>query len=291
MTILLARLRRVLTPGRILSTIFTISFGGLLISVVSEILAEGNLRLVIGIVGGIALVTGVGAAILYLRHPSPVVIVAKAPILVRTRGEAKKRARRGFVGFIPFFSAQSPEARNLSPEARQQAVKDLDYVTLRIEQSNMAPTIEAITTHASRLEHCWLIGTDSKKGSGSVEFAELLVHYLKTEKGIACEFHCPEAGDDEPYTVNMDDDALVFSQTHDVVVDVLNEAEQLGIETSDMVADITTGVRSMLLGMVFACLERDQDIELVGSQYTDTGGIEPNTLFPIIFDYELKMTT
>ena len=87
----------------------------------------------------------------------------------------------------------------------------------------------------------------------------------------------------------MDDDGQVFRRTRDVVDDVLDEAELLGICTNDMVADTTTGVRSMLLGMVFACLEREQDIELVGTRYADTGGFMPNTSFPIIFDYELRM--
>jgi len=168
-------------------------------------------------------------------------------------------------------------------EERLAAVERLDFERLNVRESNLQPTLEAILSHAGRLEHCWLLATRGEEVAGSLPYARLLAEYLSTSEGVRCQFHYGEE-----YTISLNDDALVLNKTYDQVRQVFREAAQLDIPPREMVADITTGVRSMTLGMVLACLDRDQDIEFVGTHY-DAQGRPVGNLFPIIFSFEPVM--
>ncbi len=89
----------------------------------------------------------------------------------------------------------------------------------------------------------------------------------------------------EPFTIWLDDDALVLGKTYDQMKAVLAQALRLKLSPAEVVADITTGIRSMALGMVLACLDGEQDVEFVGTRYNERG--QPaGELFPIIFSFE-----
>lgn len=231
----------------------------------------------------IAVVSALAGLILFLRQPTDVPVEMSAPVTMRTAEEAALYARRGFIGFVPLFTPRRDgQAATLSAEEQARAVEALDYDRLRLEESNLQPTIHAIGSHASRLEHCWLVATVNRDPHtpGSLPYARLLAEYLRQRKGLTCQFHY---GPD--YAIPLEDDPLVLQKTYDRVRLVFQEAERQGISRQDMIADITTGIRSMPFGMILACLSKDQDIEFVGTRY-DERGKPVGELFPILFGFE-----
>ena len=253
---------------------------GLLVSVFSNWIYEKGEK-AIYILFAVLVVSGLIAVVLYLRHLGGIEVAIRIPLIIRRPTEAQEYARRGFVGFVPLYTPQrGTEADGLSGEERQQAIESLDFDRLQPEKSNLQPTIVAILSHSSRLEHCWLLATSGEEFAGSLPYAHLLAEYLRQRKGLDCQFHYGEE-----YTISMDDDALMLDKTYKQVRRVFGEATREKIPPPEMVADITTGVRSAALGMILACLDRDRDIEFVGTRYNEKGR-PTGRLFPIIFSFE-----
>jgi len=255
---------------------------GILVSVFSNWLYEHGGALVPWM-ALVAVVSGLIGLALFLRQPADVTVEMRAPITLRSPDEAALYARRGFVGFVPLYTPKHDRlTETLTAEERAKAIEALDWDRLCLEESNLQPTIHAIASHASRLEHCWLLATVNRdpQTPGSLPYARLLAEYLRQRKGLTCQFHYgPE------YSISLEDDALVLNMTYDRVRQVFQEAERQGIPRRQMIADITTGIRSMPFGMVLACLSRDQDIEFVGTRY-DERGQPTGTLFPVLFGFE-----
>ena len=276
------RIRKYLRIQQILTAFTTLLFG-ILISVISNWLSEGWKALLPWLAGAFVL-TLVAAIIITLRQPAGINVLIRAPRTLRAPNEMEAYARRGFVGFVPLITFKKGSAsETLSLQERADAINNLEFDRLVPDAFNLEPTIKAILSHASRLEHCWLLSTTGKNYPGSLPVAKLLAEYLKQSKGLKCKFHF---GADE--SITLDDDALVLSKTYDLVHKVFAKAEKLGIPAKDMVANITTGFRSMTLGMVLACLDRDRDIEFIGTHYSETG--QPSQeLVPITFSFEPLM--
>lgn len=281
-----SRVRRVLRLEQFAIAFTSVAFG-LLMSILANRLSDqmSNLIpfiLVVAVIGAIA------TAFLYLRQRPGAEVVIRAPITIRTPQEGLNNARRGYIGFVPLFKPSRASAANqLTPEERQHAVDVMDFAALDLPNSNLQPTITAITTHASRLEHCWLFTTagTNKSAKGSQPYASLLAAYLKRECGLDCQFYYGDA-----YRISMDDDALVLDKTYRQVRQVFSQAERLGLEPREIIADITTGTRSMMLGIVLACLDLDHDIEFIGSDYNMEGQPE-GPLIPMIFSVEAHIAS
>ncbi len=276
-----AKLGQFVRLQRVMMTLAGFSFG-LLGSILANWLSD-KWAWLIPIIVALAVISGLVSLILFLKQRSGIEVMIEAPITIRWPDEAKLYARRGFVGFVPLYTPKRGEsADGLSPEELANAVKNLDFDLLNLEKSNLQPTIHAIMTHAERLEHCWLISTVNldPKVPGSLPYARLVAEYLRQKKGAKCDFHY-----EEKYSVPLEDEALVMRKTYDKVRQVFQEAAQKKISAQEMVADITTGLRSMPFGMILACLGRDQDIEFVGTRY-DENGRPTGDLFPIIFGFE-----
>jgi len=273
---------------RLFTSLAALSFG-ILVSVFANWLSERWVPLLPWI-AGIGLLAGVAGFVLTWRgRPPSTEALIHAPVTIRTPAEVVRYARRGFVGFVPIFTPKRGTAADKLPLAeRQRLVEALDFDALQIEQSNLMPTIVAITTHGARLEHCWLLTTGGADTQGSRPYARLLAEYLRREKGLTCQFHYDSAGTEQTFTIPLDEDALVLSKTYDIVQSVLGEAVKLGVPARSMVADITTGFRSMTLGMILACLDRERDVEFIGTRY-GPDGMPTGGLFPIIFSFEPVM--
>ncbi len=181
------QMRQFLQWQRLATGLAGLSFG-LLVSVFSNWLSAewaGWLPWVMGIM----ILTGLASLVLALRKPPGLGVAIRSPRTIRSPQEARRYARRGFIGFVPLYTPQpgTPAAALAGPE-RLAAVRALQFERLNLEESNLRPTIEAITSHASALEHCWLLSTQANDGSGSILYAHLLAEYLQRCQGLKCQF-------------------------------------------------------------------------------------------------------
>jgi hypothetical protein len=255
---------------------------GLLLNLGSDWLAGPGLVLVPLIVA-IFILAFLVSAWLWWRNPDRVGIHLQYVKTLRTETERAQHGRRGLIAFVSLYRPdRASPAAQLQPEDWQRAARDLDYEALDLPRSNLATTIEAITAHASHLEHCWLIGTTATDSQtpGSDVYIPSLVEYLRREYDVHCEFHySPDLA------ISLDDDALVFDKTIDMLRGIFRQAVDLKLSDSDIVADFTGGIRSMTLGMILACLDGDRDIEMIGTHYGPDGRWA-GPRFPIIFGFE-----
>lgn len=278
-----SRLRRLLRLQRLSAGLAGLAFGGLM-SIVANLLSEDWGRWLPAILT-VTIILAAASLYLYIRERPGSKVVIRAPRTIRTSEDAQRYARRGYVGFVPLFRPlRHSKANQLEADARRAAVNSLDFAALDLENSNMQPTITAISTHTSRLEHCWLLSTScaDETAPGSESYPRLLAEYLRREKGLTCRFYYGDA-----YCISLDDDALVLNKTYDEVLRVFAQSERLGLSAQEIIADITTGTRSMMLGIVLACLDQEHDVEFIGTRYRDDG--QPiGKLLPIIFSVEAQ---
>lgn len=259
---------------------------GLLLNVASDWLSGPGAALIpfIVIVFGGTLLVGIW---LWWRNPSRVGLDIRPVQTLRTESERHQHARRGLIAFVSLYRPGRDSQASQKPEGWAAAAAQKDYQALDLPHSNLATTIEAITSHASRLEHCWLIGTTAADPSipGSSIYIPALVEYFRHERGLKCAFHYgPESGCD----LSLDDDALVFTKTLSLIRNIFVQAEKDGginLHAEEMIADFTSGIRSMTLGMLLACLDGDRDIQMIGTHY-DAAGHWEGPLFPILFSFE-----
>lgn len=274
------RLRRFLRLQRLSAGLVGLTFG-VLISILANWLSDQWARY-IPILVVLLIVSTIAALALYMREPFNLVKVAiRAPITIHNELDARQYARQGFVGFVPYYTPRwSSPASKLDSKARQKAIEALDFAALDIENSNLAPTVQAILSHKERLKYCWLIATAGQDGEGSGAFTSLLINYLKIKHSLGCEFFYGDA-----YTVNLESDAELPRRIYDRVLAIFGEAERKGLSPQDLVVDVTTGIRSMALGATLACLDAEHTIEFVGTAYDDRGN-PAGPLYPIIFNFE-----
>lgn len=284
------RLRSILRIQKIALSIASACFGAV-IAYFGERPEFGDLIWVIAGVGVVALAVYLLAL---LRQREDIPVDFPTPQTITNADEARDSARAGFVGFVPPFRAlRDSPAAHLSPAEIEDALRRRDYALLHVERSNLQPTVYAIASHTPKLRHCWLLATvDSSaplapgaeaQSRGSLLTAEFLVSYLREKHGVQCRFHVGRG-----CTVALDDEPLVAKKTYQLVRRVFTEAEQMGLPAGEVVADITTGVRSMSLGMVLASLHREHDIEFVGTSY-DAAGRQGSDLQLIIFSFEPRI--
>ena len=273
------KLRHFLGSRKPYQTIAAFGFGILLGIIPNWVVAGGTYIVVF-----LAIITAIAwLASVLLPKAAEFDVTIKNPLTIRNQQEAKMYARKGFIGFVPLFTPKrDSNSSKLSFEQRLEAVKNLDFDALEVEQSNFEPTIKAITSHKRELQHCWLLATtaSSSESQGSLIYAKLLAEYLKQRHGIQSDFYY---GDD--YTISLDEDSQVLGKTYDLVQHVFKEVRSKNLYAREIVADITTGFRSMTLGMILACLDEERDIEFIGTHYNESGKPD-GSLIPIIFSFK-----
>lgn len=216
------------------------------------------------------------------RAPDRVMVRVQPPMTLRTDAEKQHAARAGLIAFVSlYYPVNNPQLQSQEPEIWLEAAQRLDYDALDLPSSNLGPLIEAVTTHASRLQHCWLVGTSNSDPTnpGSSIYIPVLIEYLRNERGMDCEFH------HEGYEVSLDDDALVFSKTLKLIEAINRQADELGLDRDEILTDFTSGIRSLSLGAILASLDGRRDLELIGTHYASDGR-PTGELFPIIFSFE-----
>lgn len=235
-----------------------------------------------------------GAGILFAMYnrirPARVQTKVKSPLSLRVESDKASYQRRGLIVFLSIYSP-----RNRSDLATQiadiwQAIDQGGRAKLDFENSNFAPLITAITSHREKLQHCWIISTlpenldHSQLPNGSSLFVAPVIAHLQHNCGMGnCTFH---AG--AQYQMPTTEDALKPERTRMLITQIFTEAQQLGLTHHDLVADITSCTRDMVLGMILGCLQSDGDVQFVGTHYVD-GLPQKGSLVPYVFPFEAKI--
>lgn len=265
----------------------------LLLSVIANRITPGRLA-VPALLGVVVLLGAVAVALLWRRPPPDLHVRWDNPEPLNTDGRRAAGARRGVIAFVPLYSPQAGSpAAGLSAEGRQAAAARLDYSLLDPEHSNLAPTIQGIAAHKDRLEHCWLVSTRGDTSDGSLPYAGVLAAYLKDIKQLTCRFHfdappVESQAKPGPYTLELQEDTQVVQDTYRLIQKLFREATDQDLADTDVVADISTGFRSMTLGMVLACLDRRRCVQFVGTSYTPLG-VPGKDLTPIVYGFEPEL--
>lgn len=272
---------RLFKPATLVPAIAGFLLGVVLNVVQDYVTASGGAVLTVFVV--LAAVFGL-AALWYQSRPQPMQAMMKSPVTLRRPVDRLTYARKGLIVFVSLYRPIGKGGSKLPPEKWAAAAQAGDYEALDLPHSNLATAVASIISHQHRLEHCWLIST-ARNGqqSGSVTYAPILVQYLRQEKGMVdCRFY---GAADNSLAIPLDDDALVASKTRDMVNEIFKQADGLGLTDNDMVADFSGCPRSMALGMILACLDRNRDIQFVGTHY-DAQGRPVGDLFPVLFAFE-----
>jgi hypothetical protein len=275
-------LRRAIRMRQLVAGIVGLSLG-LLGNIAASYLFEARSWLVY-LISAVFVISVILLVFLDLRGPARVKLNLRPVKTIRTKAEQQSVARSGLIGMVslyrPMKNSHTPPTSK--PEDWKAAAEHLDYAYLDLPNSNLAPLIEAITMHASRLQHCWLIATTSSDSRfwGSSVYAPALVAYLQTERNLKCQFYYgPEL------ELPLDDDAEVFTRTLDRTHKILEQARHLGLAEENVISDFTGGVRGMTLGMILGRLDSDRDVQMIGTHYAPDGAPIP-PLLPVIFSFE-----
>jgi hypothetical protein len=179
-------------------------------------------------------------------------------------------------------------AKKLTVEQIRQAALNLDYQTLELAntaKTNLGHPITAIKSHRAKLEHCWVVCTRAT-GEGknqSLDYAPVFVEYITREVLPRAHMHCGEA-----YSVELDDDAIVCRNTYRLIKKIYQEAKMLGLKKNEIITDITGGLRALTVGAILACLDKDVDIQYIGTAYNDEG--KPiGEAVPMVVQYQTEL--
>jgi hypothetical protein len=276
------------------------AFFTIMVNVISNWLSDkgGRYIYLIFIIGTI--VGAIALAVASRRKRYLVKAIIGNPISLDANTIRQGYARKGLIAFISLynpikdnnFEGLSKEERDARMAMIKQAAKDKNFTLLDglidPAKSNFEPLLKAIASHQSVLKHCWFISTAGENGSNI--YLPYLEHYIRVKMGIQeeqCKFDYGL-----PYQISADriNDIEIVERTRKLVDLIYTEAsEQYHLEESDVIADMTSGFRSMPLGMILACLDETRDIEFVGTQYGDAA--KPfGELHPMIFHFETRIT-
>ena len=226
---------------------------------------------------------------LWLNERTQSTRVMIEPVPLDTPANRLIHAHRGLIAFVSLYqpNAQNPQGNTgTDVSARIAAAQNGDYTALDLENANLAAIIATITAHASKLEHCWLITTTTGDPvTSSLTYLPPLIAYLQEKKGLRIHYH---AGED--YIIRIDrNDALITSQTRNLVNAIYREARAFKLAEQDVVADFSGGYRSMTLGMILACLNKGRDIQFAGTRY-DANAQPTGEIFPILYNFEAELS-
>lgn len=249
-------------------------------NVLATLIASTNWKFLIIILSALIVV----AVVYWIVRPQKVTVHIETNPL-RTPEERKAKARRGLIVCAGLYSPlPGSAARDLTPEQQLEYAKSEDYRQLDFPNSNLAILIEAVTSHSPTLEHCWILTTTAADGRGksSAPFVPAVIRYLREQREVTCQFHV------DGWAIPLDDDAAVTVKVRDMVNRIFVEAKKLGLEEEQLIADITSGMRSIPFGIILACLDKQRDIQYMGTRYGDNAKPE-GPLFPVLYDFNVDL--
>lgn len=201
--------------------------------------------------------------------------------------QKEEKAHRGLVIILSAFSPFKDLAKfkQENPEKFKEAMEKLDIDTLMLDdvsQSNFGPPVVALRAHKTKLEHVWLICSKSSTGkkSQSIDYAPLIEKYIHKKINPTVNVHYGDS-----YAVLLDEDSFVCRQSFKIVKKIYKEAKKYGLKSKDLITDVTGGIKPLNTGAILACLNRDEDIQVIGTAYDDDGKYKGEP-FPMIIEYK-----
>ena len=251
------------------------------LNVISNLLAN------ITVAGGwlwilIALGVGIIAVVIYFMV-KPNRIIVKFEQAVPLREDRERYAKPGLIVLLSDFVGQGLTNKTLSPVQLADALDRKDHNLLDLEHSNQATVIHSVMAHQAKLQHCWILTTSNSDGTRnqSLPFAPVMEACLKEKYGLTCQFHYGKE-----FTVPVDDDDAITRKLRDIISEIFKTAKkEYHLNDEQIVADITGGLKSMSLGMILACLDKQRTLQYVGSKYAADGKRMGDPI-PMLFDFE-----
>lgn len=209
--------------------------------------------------------------------------------------EVSRNARKGLILLLPLYyprgAGENPLAMVKDPAARkkklEKAVQAGEGKPL-IEKSNFATAFYAIQQHAGKLEHCWIItslpGKNSDPYTGANIYADVFVDFVSRELNLPAEvFHTgPEC------QVSLQDDAYITERVRAILQNIHEKARRkYGFKPDDIIADFTSGFRSMSIGVILESLGRKRDLQFMATKY-NANNKPCGELFPLLFDVSVR---
>ncbi len=209
---------------------------------------------------------------------------------IQTEADKEMYSKKGLIVFLsPFICFK--EGVRFTEKELDNYMKAGDYRSLflgELNNTNFGPPIKAFETHFNTIDHLWIITTKMKEGTkGSSNHLKPFIKYLrenyKTEREIR--FHFTS----DKYTILFDDISQVCNGVVNLIKKIYKDAKtEYDLDAEDIIVDVTSGTVPMTVGAVLASLAKDQDIEVIGSQYHPVSGRPkgPNSAYPLIISYD-----
>ncbi len=149
------------------------------------------------------------------------------------------------IGFIILYDRQRLRQQTGQIEVTEVGAPEPHRGLILLVSAQEATAPDSIRFHGETLTHCWLIATVD-----SLPVAQKLAQQFK-RPGL--QFYWGEPN------YRVDPDRL--QSTYDVVVRILEqESAQVQLTATELIADITGGLKPMTAGMTLACLARQQEM-------------------------------
>ncbi len=208
------------------------------------------------------------------------------PVRINPLIDPERQERRPEILVATFSGYRCPDDMDI--EKFKEFLKHGDYKALNISEKSIGigQTIKTIEIFPS-LRKVYLIATRTKHkdGVGSFDSVYLLKQYVQEEMKRDCDIiadreHCIPLGED---TIDTYVAEKAFEITKNIFISLDDDYQP---KRSKTLVDITGGTKSMSMGALLACLNPNQDVFLMGANYTAHG--KPVYTYPMIIHFEAQ---
>ncbi|KAF0139484.1 MAG: Uncharacterized protein FD122_3251 [Stygiobacter sp.] len=187
----------------------------------------------------------------------------------------KVSARKGLIVFLSLYK-NFDKNKTFTDKELQEFIKNRDYNALQLSDTsltNFGPAINAIKAHSSKLEHLWVVTTKAPLQKDSVTssdylpvFREFIKNEIKLDQKV-------EIHDGKNYSVSITETSNITEKTYEQIKCIYKEAKKdYQLNAKDIIVDTTGGFTVMTVGAVLASLAKDQDVQVMSSEYDKQTG-------------------
>jgi hypothetical protein len=175
------------------------------------------------------------------------------------------------VVLILLLDARLARQRLVGPVANKPAAPHKGLIVL-VSPGNLDVPLQSVQHHAQVLQHCWLIASH---GGGQDCLASQRTAAELAEQ-IRLRWPQVQVHHGSDYQADPDDVVSAWK----LVDQVYAAASQLDLAATDILADITGGLKPMTAGMALACLAPERDMQYMKTVRDENG--EPQRGAPLI---------